>query len=57
MVQMSVRDRGRLGPNDKTNSDWEQQTQNPLYYRIINVNIVLYSGWQSLVFNVVPLSL
>ena len=31
----------------------------PLYYRIINVNTVLYSGWQSLGVNVVlgPLAL
>ena len=44
----------RLGGNDKTNSDWEDQTQNPLYYKIINVNILLYSGCQSAVSNVAP---
>ena len=50
---MRDQERGRLGHNDKTNSDWEQETQNPLYYKIINVNTVLYSGWQSLGANVV----
>ena len=41
------------GHYEKINSDGNNRLKTPLYYKIINVNIVLYSGWQSLNSNVV----